>query len=177
VRGVWICRSEEELIAVLLCQNYPRTALASWPQAKIRLNTAQRRMAVQAPVSGAEWAELNTMAILAKPLIIALQMLRALSPEPKPEASPGTSKLASPGSGSLNQYVVRVLADAAKLVRVPDPAKVADWYVMRGTDGEPYTEPKSIRAHFTLQDGRAFADIDGKTIEDAMLAALAPEQS
>jgi hypothetical protein len=173
VRGVWLCRSQQELIAVLICQQFPGTSIASWSPARIRLDPGTRRLQVQPVGSGLDWAPLSTVPILAKPVIIALQMLRALSPAPKPEASPGTSLMSPEG----NRYVVRIVADAARLVRAADPAQVADWYVMRDAENEPYTEPKGDVRSVTLRDPRAFADIEAATIEAAISGAFAAEQS
>jgi hypothetical protein len=172
-RGLWIRRSEEETVVDLIYQKFPGTAVGSWAPAKIRFDAARRRMVIQPAGSSLEWVELSTLPELAKPIIVALHLLRALSPQVKAEDTPRSARTENPGSaGQMNTYLVALLAGAAKLIRVQDPARLADWYVMRDNQGEPYTQTNPVAGGLAIKDARAFADIDAATFRDAILAAL-----
>ena len=178
-RGIWIVRGDSEILVVLLRQNFPGTQVDGSAPVLIRLDPVRRRMVLKPASVSMEWTELAAVPELAKPVFIGLHLLRALSPHLKAEATPRWFLLRRPESGPDNEYLVAVLADAGKLVRVPDPAGLADWYAMRDNEGEPYTQPKPnlVAGSFKLHDPRPFADIPVRDFQDAILAALPAEQA
>jgi hypothetical protein len=181
-RGLWVRRHEGELVVELLCQDFPGTLVKGWAPVVIRLDPERRRMIFKAVEGSVEsptgWMDLAALQVLAKPVFIALYLLRALSPGLKAEAMSALFRLSQQNSGiAENTYLISVFSDIARLIRVPDPAGAADWFVLRNDQGEPYTQGIN-GAVIKVQDSKPYADIAASVIRNAMLAAgLAPEKS
>ncbi|MBA3916543.1 MAG: hypothetical protein H0X25_22395 [Acidobacteriales bacterium] len=183
-RGLWIRRHQGEIVVALMCQDFPGTIVKGWAAVLIRLDPEKRRMIFkpvespgQDPSNQMDWMDLAELPILAKPVIIALYLLRALSPAVKAEAMAVLTTSGHQDSGvAENTYLVSVFADVARLIRVPDPAGAADWFVMRNDLGEPYTQ--AVNNAVTVKDPRFYGDIPASVLRDAMLAAgLMPKKS
>jgi hypothetical protein len=176
-RGLWMARHGEEWVAVLLCQDFPGTQVKGWAPALIRLDPVRRRLIFKPAGTAMEWTELGGVPELGKPVILALHLLRALSPAWKPEATPRLVTSSGKDGGSLNRYLVAVIDGAARLIRVPDPARVADWFVARDAQGEPYTSPQTGIGAITIEDSRKFAEIPADVFRQAMSSAAAAQKA
>lgn len=176
-RGLWMARHGEEWMAMLLCQDFPGTQVKGWAPVLIRFDTERRRLIFQPAGTTMEWTELASVPELGKPAILALHLLRALSPAWKPEATPRLVTSSGKDGGSLNRYLVAVIDGAARLVRVADPARVADWFVARDVQGEPYTNPHTGMGAVTIEDSRSFADIPAGVFRQAMADAFAAKKA
>jgi FRG domain len=177
-RGLWIRRHNGELVVQLLCQDFPGTVVKGWAPVVIRLDPEKCRMIFK-PIDGSmDWVDLASLPVLAKPVFIALYLLRALSPALKPEAMSALFSLSQQNSGGAEYtYLVSVFADVARLIRVPDPAGAADWFVLRNDQGEPYTQAINGSV-IKVQDPKPYGDVAASKIRDAMLAAgLTSEKS
>jgi hypothetical protein len=178
VRGVWIARHDGEIFATLLYQDFPGTQVEAFGPMLIRLDPGKRRMVFEPRLSSMEWVDITSLPKLAKPIFIALSLLRALSPHWKAEAIPQIAASGKLESGVLeNRYGVTVLADAARLIRVSDPAGLADWFVIRDRAGEPYVDAQTNTGVIVIKDARPFADIPFSVFHDAILASFAAEKT
>lgn len=176
-RGLWLARHQDEWMAMLLCQDFPGTLVNGWAQVRIRFDPDRRRLVFQPAGTAMEWTELGAVPELGKPVMVALHLLRALSPGWKPEATPRVRASSGKNGESINRYLVAVIDGAARLIRVADPAGVADWFVARDAQGEPYTSPRAGIGAITVEDTRNFADIPRAVFQQAMAAAMAAGKS
>jgi hypothetical protein len=177
VRGLWIARHEQEVVAVLIYQDFPHTQVSAWAPALIRLDAAKRRMICKPAGKHMEWVDLVSLPLLPKAIFIALHLLRAMSTGLKCEAKPDTVLSQKQDSGeSIHTYLVKVLADTAKLIRLPDPAGRDDWFILRDCEGEPYTEARKGAGIIELQETKPFAQIAASVFRDSILATFSTEK-
>lgn len=174
-RGLWLSGSQKEwLLAVLLVQDFPGTRLEIQPPVKIRLDRVKRRFIYQRFEGDAEWAELSTVPEMAKPVFVALYLLRALSPRLKVEATPNAYIMMpreEHGGTPNNRYSFSVFANTARLVRIKGPQEVSDWFFLRTRQNAPFTTVADAGSpSFRIETAAAFADL---TANDLIAAARA----
>jgi hypothetical protein len=167
-RGLWLSGSQKEwLLAVLMVQDFPGTRLEILPPVKIRLDPRKRRFAYERFEGDTEWAELSTVPQLAKPVFVALYLLRALSPRLKVEATPNGNWMPDEqhGGTSKNIYSYSVFANPARLVRVKGSKEVADWFFLRTEENDPFTTVADAGSpSFVMETTAAFADLDASSL-------------
>jgi hypothetical protein len=183
-RGLLLSGSQKEwLLAVLVVQDFPGARLNIWSPVKIRLDPVKRRFVYARFGGDTEWAELSTLPELAKPVFVALYVLRALSPRVKVEATPNAycMPLDKQGGASHNTYSVSVFADAARLFRVKGPQKVGDWFFLRTGENDPFTTAADAGwPSFTIETPAAFADLTAGSFQGMIAMAksrLAPSST
>jgi len=173
-RGVWLARQQECLVAALLVQDFPGTALDTQPPVTIRLDPVKRRMIYKLVEGETEWAELSTVPELAKPVFVALYLLRSLNPRVKIEATP-LRWITTPEQhdGAYNKtYFASFFADAARLVRVQGRAGVADWFFLRNAQNDPFTTATKTSPYLKIDTAAAFADLRAGALHDRIAAAM-----
>jgi FRG domain len=169
VRGVWITRNKDELAAVLMCQDFPGLKVEPLGPVLIRFDHKTRRLVFTPPREIADLPDPSLLKPMMKPVFIGLSILRALSPVWKPEAMPQCR---------INDaYVVAVIADDARLVRLCDPQGVADWFVVRNREGDPYDQAHTVTGLLKVKDPRAFADIPHSVYLKEISALLASKKA
>jgi hypothetical protein len=171
-RGLWLSGSQKEwLLAVLMVQDFPGTRLEIRRPVKIRLDPVKRRFIYERFEGDTEWAELSTVPELAKPVFVALYLLRALSPRLKVEATPNAYMMPCEqhGGTSNNTYSFSVFANVARLVPIKGPEEVADWFFLRTKQNDPFTTVADAGSpSFLIETTAAFADL---TANDLIAAA------
>jgi hypothetical protein len=174
-RGLWLSGSQKEwLLVVLLVQDFPGSRVEILRPVKIRLDPVKRRFVYERFEGDTEWAELSTVPALAKPVFVALYLLRALSPRLKVEATPNSYRMLREQQSGASQttYYLSVFADAAKLVRVTGPKDVADWFFLRTKQNDPFTTVADAGSpSFKIQTAAAFADLAASSFHDVIAAA------
>ncbi len=176
-RGIWLRRRGEELVVVFFTQTFPGTQLKPWAELRLQLNPKTRRLHFCSIDGTIPWTELATLPELAKPTLIALHLLRAISAVPKAEAISLTWLSNAEGDPVEHTYLVRVVAGAARLVPRQD-AEGRVWFLLRDEANQPYAEPKGGNA-LRIVDSRSFGDIPAEVFHAALaqLQGLAPEQA
>lgn len=151
LRGVWLRRSGMALDAAILEQEAPGGAVRMTGFLPLSYDGSLRRLMVSFADGTA--IPIDTLADFAKPVIIALMLLRHLSPtlkcEPTPRLSVGNEMLVSCG------------CDAARLYRVRPTPPNPDWFVLRdaGKPEEPFTHATQRAGSLTLKTELPFRDI------------------
>lgn len=176
-RGLWLRRRKDELLAVFFTQTFPGTQVKPWGELILQLNPQTRRIQFRSAGGTIPWTELAMLPELAKPILIALHLLRAISVKPKAEALAVLTVQHKEGEGMQNTYLVRVVAGAARLVARQD-AEGRAWFLLRNELNQPYAEPPD-RGGMRIVDARSFGDIPAEVFHTALqqLQALAPEQA
>jgi len=174
-RGLWLSGSQKEwLLAVLMVQDFPGTRLEILRPVKIRLDPRKRRFVYERFEGDTEWAELSTVPELAKPVFVALYLLRALSPRLKVEATPNGYMMPREqhGGTSKNIYSYSVFANAARLVRIKGTKEVADWFFLRTEQNDPFTTVADAGSpSFVIETTAAFADLTASSFHDVIATA------
>ena len=176
-RGIWLRRRGSELVVVFFTQTFPGTQLKPWGEITLQLNPETRRLHFCSADGTIPWTELATLPELAKPTLIALHLLRAISAVPKAEALSMLWLQNKEGDDMETTYLVRVVAGAARLVARQD-AEGRSWFLLRDEQNQPYAEPKGGNA-IRIVDSRSFGDIPAAIFHTALqqLQSLAPEQA
>jgi hypothetical protein len=172
-RGLWLSGSQKEwILARLMLQEFPGMQVEIQPPVKIRLDPVKRRFIYERFEGDTEWAELSTVPELAKPVFVALYLLRALSPRLKVEATPNAYRMMSGeehGATAKNRYSFSAFANAARLVRIKGPQEVPDWFFLRTKQNDPFTTVADAGSpSFLIDTPAAFADL---TANDLIAAA------
>jgi hypothetical protein len=174
-RGLWLSGSQKEwLLAVLIVQDFPGMRLEIQRPVKIRLDPLKRRFTCERFEGDTEWAELSTVPELAKPVFVALYLLRALSPRLKVEATPNAYMMPREqhGGASKSIYSFSVFANAARLVRIKGPEEVADWFFLRTKQNDPFTTVADAGSpSFVIETTAAFADLTASSFHDVIATA------
>jgi hypothetical protein len=166
-RAVWLTRGEDAWTATLVMQNYPSTELDVQPPVTFRFDPGKRRL-IYTNVDGVEaGAELSTFPELAKPVFVALSLLRALNPAWKAEATPMRMVKPIEGPGDFH-YLVSIFANPAGLVRVP--ASVGDWYAIRNDANDPFTTATANSSVIKIDTKADFADFPRSVFEQTIEA-------
>ena len=173
-RGLWLARQQESLVVALLFQDVNVSGpvlLQIGPSELIRLDPVKRRIIYKHAEGQMEWEELSAVPVLAKPVFVALYLLRALNPQLKAEATP-LRYLIFDGSRD-NSYFVSVIADAARLIRIKDPERAADWFCLRNKEKEndPFTTATNTSPYLQIDTTVAFADLKARLFSDRIATA------
>ena len=166
VRAVLIDRSGPDVHAMLLAQNYPDSDAMTLTDCTIRFDAASRRIQLRLPDDPAQWHDLATYGeAAAKPIFVALALLRELSPSIKtPARKPFTS-----GGPPVWDYLLPVTAASAYLHEVKQEDAFS-WYFLRDDRGEPYTEAGRAIGFMTLRTIHSYPDLPAETIRLAVTA-------
>jgi hypothetical protein len=157
-RGLWLSRREDAFTATLVMQNFPSARLEVQPPVTFRFEPGKRRLIYRLVGDEGEWAELATFPQLAKPVFVALYLLRALTPSWKAEATPMRHVEPTEGPGT-RYYWVSIFANPARLVRMPAPAGAADWFALRNNpDNDPFTTATRTSSAVEISTEADFAD-------------------
>jgi hypothetical protein len=158
-RGLWLSRQQDTCTATLVMQNFPSARLEIQPPVTFRFEPRKRRLIYKQVDGEGEWAELSTFPQLAKPVFVALYLLRALAPTLKAEATPLRYVESSDGTG-LRQYSysVSIFANPAGLVWMPGSVGNADWFALRNMLNDPFTTATSTSSSVKVDTEKDFAD-------------------
>jgi FRG domain len=160
-RGIWIIRNATEFAVHLVLQSFPDGSFALAGPIIVRLDTARNRLVFALPKSPSAWKEVTDLPPVAKPLFMALRVLRALSPTLKPDPWPMliTDKV---------NYLVAATKDVARLVRMRDPRGRHDWYVIRNNDNEPFTHVTGGAGVLELKSDVPFGRVNPAQLRSAL---------
>jgi hypothetical protein len=139
-RGLWFNRNQDKCTAALVVQDYPSRNLRVEHPVELKYDPSKRRLVFKPVDQVAEWTLLSSAADLAKPVFIALHLLRDMNPELKVEAFPLRWICPEPQDGThTNDYFAMICSDAARLVKVNGPQGAGDWYGLRNWRNDPFT--------------------------------------
>jgi hypothetical protein len=156
-RGVWMRRTGEQREAAILDQQVPGDGVHVSAFIPLRYDAVRQRIMVTPPQDGPLPFPIDTVAEIAKPIIIALMLLRHLSPAMKCEPSPRVSMR----TGETQKILLGVARDAARLYRVRAGEPNSDWFVLRdaGNPEEPFTDATQRAGMIELETKLPFRDI------------------
>lgn len=137
-RGVWLRRSGPALEAAFVSQEIPGGEIELTQFFSLTYDASRCRIMISVAGSGEEPVPIEALPLFAKPIFVALKLLRALSPafkcEPMPRLTTGSQ---DPGY----EMMVFCARDIARLYRVHPQPPNPDWFVLRDSENpeEPFT--------------------------------------
>jgi hypothetical protein len=140
-RGVWLRRSGTTVEAMILRQETPGGAVQSIGFLSLFYDFSLRRIMIALPKGDEKAIPIDALGDLGKPVIVALMLLRYLSPTLKYQPTPTLVT-------DRTNILLGCARDAARLYRVHPAPPNPDWFVLRdaGNPEEPFT-------HVTVQAG------------------------
>ena len=163
-RAVWLRRTGEKLEAAVLHQEVPGGPVQRIGFLSLFYDPSRRRIMVALPTGEPAAIAIDELGDVAKPIIIALMLLRDLSPALKCKPMPG---LVTDGTNIL----LGCARDAARLYRVRPPAPNPDWFVLRDAANpeEPFTHAPS-QAGLSIETELPFRDYPLAPLRQALPA-------
>jgi hypothetical protein len=155
MRGVWLRRSGSTLEAAILQQEEaPGGAVQTIGFFSLFYDPSLRRIMVSLPNDERKAIPLDALGNFAKPIIVALMLLRYLSPTLKCQPTPDIV-------ADESKFLVGCTRDAARLYRVHPSSPNPDWFVLRdaGNPEEPFTHATQQAALLNLETTLPFWDI------------------
>lgn len=170
-RGVWLRRSGETLDVTFLAQEIPGGDVELSPFFSLTYDSSRRRIMIALADSAEEAVPINAFNSFAKPVFVALMLLRHLSPVFKCAPTPTLTT----GSQELGREMMLFCArDAARLYRVRASPGYPDWFVLRAAKNpeEPFTHVTDPEGGLALTTRNSFWDFPLETLlqEAAALA-------
>lgn len=163
LRGVWLRREAEGFAVAFIYQDVPGDQPEVVGFFPLRFDPKLAQFAFFHPAGEKPSVPISGEPVLAKHILIALMLLRELSPVLKAEAVP---RLAVGLSGDekgkpSTEYLVAVKRDAAKLFRVAGTPPYGDWFVVRDASNpdEPFTQSDAVAGSFQLVSDKPFREI------------------
>ncbi len=152
-RGVWLRRSGETVEAAILSQEAPSGAVQKIGFLSLSYDPSLGRIMVSLQNGAQKAIPIDALGELAKPVIIALMLLRNLSPKLKVDPMP---TIVADGSKML----IGCSRDAARLYRVRPTPPNPDWFVLRDAckPEEPFTYVTQQASMLELETELPFRD-------------------
>jgi hypothetical protein len=152
-RGVWLRRSDKTIEAAILLQNAPDPDVQMLGFFSLFYDPALRRIMVSLPKGPKEAIPIDALDSLGKPIMIALMLLRYLSPMLKCQPTP---KLVVDGT----KILLGCARDAARLYRVRPSPPNPHWFVLRDANKpeEPFTHVNPDIGALSLETELPFRD-------------------
>jgi len=165
VRAVRIQRGRGGVLATVVRQELlggPPSAIG----VALRYDPASGLILASPPTPGSTPVPLSALEPLAKPILIALMLLRTLSSTMKCEATPTFSTTAD----GVRTILIQVARDAARLHRVATEAPNPDWFVLRDASNgeEPFTHVTHGVGSLTVTTRGAFGDVPLEDLRGAL---------
>jgi hypothetical protein len=156
-RGLWLRRSGETLEAAFLNQDIPGGELDLSTFFSLSYDSSWRRIMVSLPGSPGEAVPINGLTLLAKPLFVALMLLRNLSDAFKCQPTPARETVDQESGRKIKLDCGR---DVARLYRVRSSSPYPDWFVLRAANNpaEPFTHVTGPKDGLVLTTRNSFWD-------------------
>ena len=155
-RGVWLRRSGETLEAAFLAQEIPGGDVEFSPFFSLSYDSLRRRIMIALANSTEEAIPINALPLFAKPVFVALMLLRNLSAAFKCQPTPARTV----GQESGREIMLFCARDAARLYRVRPSPPYPDWFVLRSAKNpaEPFTHVTDPEGGLALTTRNSFWD-------------------
>jgi hypothetical protein len=140
IRGIWLRRQGDDFAAALVYQDNPGPGPFLGEFIPFRYDSNVEKFVATLETNNAE-LPISDIPEIAKPIFIALMLLRNLSPALKTEATPLYQiNINEAGIRKRITFVTRA-RDAARLYRVTVPSPNSDWFVLRvaANSEEPFS--------------------------------------
>ena len=163
MRGVWLRRVGEDFAVAFIYQDVPGDQPEVMGFLPLRFNQPLGQFEFYDPDGRAPSMLISEDPVRGKHILIALMLLRELSPVLKAEAIPRLTFGVSDDETSKpsHKYFLAVKRDAARLYRVEGTSVYGDWFVLRDTHNpdEPFTQSDKGAGSFTLISDKPFSKI------------------
>jgi len=171
-RGVWLRRQGDNFEAAMVSQEMPGhlPAVSGFLPFRYDPGLGQFVFLSQPNQPGIPVVAEPT---LAKPIFIALMLLRHLSPALKAAPTPGFAFSSATETGQpQTTFLLRCARDAARLFRVSATPPNSDWFVLRDTakPEEPFTHPSRFEGALKFESSGPFNQISTDEIRNAIHA-------
>ena len=177
-RGLWLAHQGASFVAAEVTQEFPLKRIDVQPAINFRLDAVRRRLVYRVVGTEGAWMDLSTQGEMARTIFVTLFLLRALSPRLKAEASPRRYIFTEPADvrPAQRMFFVPLFRDVARLTRIkPSSHGVADWFVFRNRDNNPFIDTEASRiSSCTRVDTEAdFIDFPATFFENIIKTNLA----
>jgi hypothetical protein len=157
-RGVWIRRTDAAMTAILIDQRFGEGLETIGPIA-FRHDAQLRRIVFVPDDPGRPSVPADQIPELAKPIFVALMLLRHLAVQPTLSPTP---TLATRQEDGQRAFIVSRSTAAARVLRVDPGPKHCTWFVLRDGSNleEPFSHVSNPDGGLTIETASTFRDLE-----------------